>query len=330
MSRAATTPTTSTTSTAGATGTDTPTGTHTPRTTRVRRGASVLTGATLLASALTVATFPASAHAAPSAPAGTGSGKYVALGDSYAAGAGVPGQSAGLCLRSDHNYGHLVAAALAPSAYTDKTCAGAKVSALTTSQTDAGMVVNGPQLDAVTSDTSLITLTLGGNNLGTSDVGFVDVVVACSALSVTNPFGSPCRDFYGDTLSKRLDSATAQLTDGLRKLSAKAPKAKVVVVGYPSVLPEDPKTCFGKLPATSGDLRFLRSVMDELNEKVAKAAGAAGATYVDTVGPTKGHDSCSSNRWIEGILPTSPAAPLHPNATGERVMAEAVLRALGH
>ncbi|ANZ13978.1 SGNH/GDSL hydrolase family protein [Streptomyces noursei] len=310
----------------------------TPRTTRtfatadaarsagVRKCASVLTGAALLASALTVTTTPAAAHAA--APAGTG--KYVALGDSYAAGAGVPAQSAGLCLRSDRNYGHLVAAALSPSSYVDKTCAGAKVGALTTAQTDLGIVVNGPQLDAVTPDTSLITLTLGGNNLGTSDVGFVDVVVACSALSLTNPFGAPCRNFYGDTLSRRLDSAAAQLTDGLRKLSAKAPKAKVVVVGYPAVLPDDPTTCVGQMPVTTGDLRFLRSVMGELNEKVERTATAAGATYVDTLGPTKGHDSCSASRWIEGLLPTSPAAPLHPNARGERAMADAVLRALGH
>ncbi|MEU9118838.1 SGNH/GDSL hydrolase family protein [Streptomyces sp. NPDC048506] len=297
---------------------------------RARRSASVLTGAALLASALTATAVPASAHAATPTGTGTGTGKFVALGDSYAAGAGVPGQSAGLCLRSDHNYGHLVAAALAPSSYTDVTCAGAKVSALTTSQTDLGIVVNGPQLDAVTPDTSLVTLTLGGNNLGTSDVGFVDVVVTCTALALTNPFGSPCRDHYGDTLGKRLDSAAEQLTDGLRKLSAKAPRAKVVVVGYPAVLPDDPKQCLGKMPVTTGDLRFLRSVMGDLNDKVARSATAAGATYVDTLGPTKGHDACSSSRWIEGLLPTSPAAPLHPNAAGERAIADAVLRTLGH
>ncbi|MFK0257108.1 SGNH/GDSL hydrolase family protein [Streptomyces sp. NPDC090445] len=298
---------------------------------RAARRASVLGGAALLGSALTLATAAASAQAAdpapPSAPAGTA--RYVALGDSYAAGAGVPAQSGGLCLRSDRNYGRLVAAALAPSAYVDRTCTGAKVSALTTPQTDAGTVVNGPQLDAVTPDTSLVTLTLGGNDMGTSDVGFVDVVAVCTSLALTDPLGSPCRDFYGDTLSRRLDSAGARLTDGLRTLSAKAPRAKVVVVGYPSVLPDNPLTCLGKLPVTTGDLRFLRSVIGELNEKTARAATAAGAAYVDTLGPTRGHDSCSPSPWIEGVLPTSPAAPLHPNTTGQRAMAEAVLRALG-
>lgn len=74
---------------------------------------------------------------------------YVALGDSYAAGAGVPGQSDGLCLRSDHNYGHLVAAALGTGSYTDVTCSAAKIKDLTGSQTDLGITVNGPQLNAV-------------------------------------------------------------------------------------------------------------------------------------------------------------------------------------
>ncbi|WP_066940420.1 SGNH/GDSL hydrolase family protein, partial [Streptomyces sp. NBRC 110611] len=328
MSRTTTTRTTSTAGTAGAAGASPAVRAgRTARAPRAGKRTSVLAGTALLASALTVTTVPASAHA--SAPAPAGSGKYVALGDSYAAGAGIPWLSAGLCLRSDRNYGHLVAKALGSSSYADMTCAGAKVSALSKPQTDLGIVVNGPQLDAVTSDTSLVTLTMGGNDLGTSDFGFVDVVVACSALSLTNPFGSPCKDFYGDTLSKRLDTAATKLTEGLRKVSAKAPKAKVVVVGYPAVLPDDPKKCFGKMPATTGDLRFLRSVVGELNDKVAKATTAAGGTFVDTLGPTKGHDGCSSSPWIEGILPGSPAVPLHPNATGERVMADAVLKALG-
>ncbi|WP_189307695.1 hypothetical protein [Streptomyces albospinus] len=145
---------------------------------------------------------------------------------------------------------------------------------------------------------------------------------------MTDPLGSPRHNLYGDTLSKRLDSAAAQLTDGLHKLSAKARQAKVVVVGYPSVLPDDPTTCLGKMPVTTGDLRFLRSILGELDEEVAQAATAAGATYVDTRTPTKGHDSCSASPWIEGLVPASPAAPLHPDAVGERVMAETVLRAL--
>ncbi|MGW1198043.1 SGNH/GDSL hydrolase family protein [Streptomyces sp. NPDC002536] len=286
----------------------------------------------LLAASLVTVAAPAHAADADGVPAGT----YVALGDSYAAGAGVPAQSAGLCMRSSRNYGHIVAETLARdassaasvSSYKDVTCAAAKVGALTSTQTDAGIPVNGPQLDAVTRDTGLVTLTIGGNNLGTTDLGFVDVVAVCATLSVTNPFGAPCRDHYGDTLDKRLDAAAPQLAAALQRIHAKAPRAKVLVPGYPAVLPDDARTCLFKMPATTGDLTYLRSVIGKLNDMVSTTATANGATYVDTLSATKGHDACSSDRWIEGILPTKPALSLHPNATGERVMADAVMKAL--
>jgi hypothetical protein len=280
---------------------------------------SALAGGVLLATALGAA--PAQA----SVPAG---GAYAALGDSYAAGAGIPAQSAGLCMRSDHDYGRLVAQSLAPSAYRDVSCAGAKVGALTAPQTDAGAVVNGPQLDAVTPDTTLVTLTVAGDNIGTSDFGFGDVAVTCSTLSVTDPLGTPCRDFYQDTLGARLAAAGTELGSDLKLVHARAPRARVLVVGYPAVLPDDPKQCLGKLPVTTGDVAFLRSVLGELNDTVAATARSGDATYVDTLTPTRGHDSCSSAPWISGLLPTAPTLPLHPYTAGERAMADAVLSAL--
>ncbi|WP_354639378.1 SGNH/GDSL hydrolase family protein [Kitasatospora camelliae] len=300
----------------------------------LKRSSVLVTGA-VLATALTALSSPA--HAAG------GSGPYVALGDSYASGAGVPGQSAGLCLRSDRNYGHLVASALASSRYTDVTCAAAKVKAMTEPQYDAFIRVNDPQLNAVTNDTALVTLGIGGNDLGTSDLGIADVIAACIAGAVVNPLGTPCKDHYADghwswsewawvwgedTLRNRIDAAAPKIADTLKRIHAKAPKAKVLLVGYPSVLPENEWKCAGRQPVTVGDVAYLRGVLGDLNAMLARTAAANGATYVDTLTPTKGHDVCSDDRWIEGALPGSPAVPFHPNATGERVMADAVLRAL--
>jgi len=301
---------------------------------------SVLTVGALLASAVTALGSPA--HAADTTAT---TGKYVALGDSYPAGAGVPGQSAGLCLRSDHNYGHLVAAALASSSYTDVTCAAAKTKNMTEAQYDAFIRVNDPQLDSLTPDTALVTLGIGGNDLGTSDLGIGDVIATCIAGAVVNPLGTPCHDHYADghwswsqwawvygedTLVDRIDAAAPQIADALGRIHAKAPNAKVLLVGYPSVLPENEWDCLGKQPVTVGDIAYLRGVLGQLNTMLATAAKANGATYVDTLTPTKGHDVCSDDRWIEGALPGSPAVPFHPNATGERVMADAVLKTLGH
>ncbi|MFF5503177.1 SGNH/GDSL hydrolase family protein [Streptomyces roseolus] len=298
------------------------------RTHRTARRAA-FAGGTVLATALTAIAGLASAPASASAAA---TGTYVALGDSYAAGAGVPDQSAGLCLRSSKNYGSLVAAALAPSTYKDVTCAAAKVAALTTPQTDLGIPVNGPQLDAVTPDTTLVTLTMGGNDLGASDFGIADVVTICSTLSLTNPLGSPCRDFYNlggqDKLVNRLDAAAVQLGDGIRRIHAKAPNARVVLVGYPEVIPADPRKCVGRMAITQKDLAYLYGILGKLNATVSRTAADNGAAFVDTAAPTVGHDACSIDPWIEGLLPTAPAVPLHPNARGERAMADAVLRSL--
>ncbi|MGA5816704.1 SGNH/GDSL hydrolase family protein [Kitasatospora sp. NPDC094028] len=279
-----------------------------------------------------------SAQAATPAPK-----HYVALGDSYAAGAGVPGQSAGLCLRSDHNYGHLVAAALGANAYTDVTCAAAKVSAMTQPQYDAFLKVNDPQLNAVTADTDLVTLGIGGNNLGTSDLGVGDVIATCVAGAVVNPLGTPCQDVYSnghwdwsswswqygeDKLADRIEAARPQVADALRRIHAKAPKAKVLLVGYPSVLPADGSSCVLRQPLAPRDVPYLHRTLEALNSMLADTAAANGAVYVDTQTPTAGHDACSDDRWVEGALPGSPAVPFHPNATGEKVMADAVLAAL--
>ncbi|MFF0414374.1 SGNH/GDSL hydrolase family protein [Kitasatospora sp. NPDC004745] len=292
-----------------------------------------------------VAVGAALALTSTSAQAATPAPKHmVALGDSYAAGAGVPGQSAGLCLRSDRNYGHLVAGALKAAAYTDVTCAAAKVKAMTQPQYDAFIRVNDPQLDAVTPDTDLVTLGIGGNDLAASDLGLGELVATCIAGAVVNPLGTPCKDVYhhgywdwstwswqygNDDLAERITTTIApQIADTLKRIHAKAPGARILLVGYPSVLPADGSKCILRQPVTPGDVEYMHGVLTELNAALRSTAAANGATYVDTATPTLGHDVCSDDRWIEGALPGSPAVPFHPNATGEKVMADAVLAAL--
>ncbi|MFE9421635.1 SGNH/GDSL hydrolase family protein [Kitasatospora sp. NPDC006697] len=272
---------------------------------------------------------------------------YVALGDSYAAGAGVPDQSAGLCLRSDRNYGHLVAAALNASSYTDTTCAAAKIKDLASPQVDAVIPVNAAQFDSLTPATTLVTLGIGGNDLGASPLGIGDVIATCVAGAVVNPAGTPCKDVYAhghwafdwsslswqwvwgeDTLADRIDAAAPQLAAALQQVHARSPHAKVLLVGYPSVLPADASTCAGRQPVTVGDVAYLHGILQRLNAMLADTAAANGARYVDTLTPTAGHDACADDRWIEGALPGSPAVPFHPNATGEQAMAAAVLAAL--
>lgn len=115
----------------------------------------------------------------------------------------------------------------------------------------------------------------------------------------------------------------------LAAIAARAPRARVVVVGYPDMFPQS-GGCWPAVPITNGDVAYLRGIEVKANAMLAAAAKAAGATFVNTYTPTIGHDFCQpeSVRDVEGLLPGSLALPFHPNARGQQAMATAVLAAI--
>ncbi|MER8056321.1 MULTISPECIES: SGNH/GDSL hydrolase family protein [unclassified Streptomyces] len=287
--------------------------------TRARRRAAVLAamgGCALVAAGAT----PAAAH-----PAGHGHRlAYVALGDSYTSGPGIPTQVDAGCARSDRNYPSLVARRVRPTTLTDVSCSGA-----TTVQMWQAQGTNRPQLDAVSRHTDLVSLQIGGN-----DVGFGTIIATCARLGVQDPAGSPCERFYEasgqDALALAVRQTAPKITEILRAVHARAPHARVVVVGYPDLLPDDGVGCFPQVPFAQGDFAYLRDTEKRLNLMLRTVAGRNRAAYADTYGPTVGHDMCKTpaDRWIEPLQPAAPAAPAHPNARGEEAMAGAVLHRL--
>jgi lysophospholipase L1-like esterase len=253
---------------------------------------------------------------------------YVALGDSYTAGPLVPQQSgepAG-CMRSGHDYPHLLAAAL-HVALADVSCSGAGTEDLTFPQRLDDGQTNRPQLDALAPDTRLVTLGIGGN-----DIGFIELVQACIAPL---PLGSPCHDRYvgpsGDRISQRIAATAPRVAAVLAEVHRRAPSARVYVIGYPAILPDAGPGCWPVMPYAIADVSWLRAKEKELNAMLAAQAGAGGATYVDTYGPSVDHHACSLpwDRWVEPLLPLSPAAPVHPNARGMQGMADVAVAAIG-
>jgi lysophospholipase L1-like esterase len=257
------------------------------------------------------------------------SGPMVALGDSYTAGALL---SADLrarplgCLRSPKAYPVLVAAALGAS-LTDAACASAGVGDMTAAQrTDIG--TNPAQLNALAPDDSLVVLTLGGD-----DLGFMNVLDKCMELSFTDPWGSPCQSHYTsggtDQLAALVKAEAPKMAAVLSEIAARAPYARVVVVGYPDMFPLS-GGCWPAVPITDGDIGYLRGIELRLNAMLAADSKAAGATFVDTYTPTIGHDFCQRERIrdVEGLLPGSLVLPFHPNARGQAAIAAAVLAAL--
>lgn len=246
---------------------------------------------------------------------------YVALGDSYAAGPAIPPPDLGglLCQRSKNNYPNVAATALGAT-LTDASCIGATIADLTVSQRPSIP----PQFDALTSDTRLVSLTIGGN-----DVGLLQLALGCINL-LPPPLGVSCAKRYTaggvDQYSTLIAQVAPRVGSAIDAIRQRAPQAKVLVVGYGTILP--PNGCYPITPLFPSDATYIQAKVDELDDALGAQAAEHGATFVDTRAP--GHDVCKPRaaRWFEGYLPLWAAAPLHPNASGMRTFGAQVAAAV--
>jgi lysophospholipase L1-like esterase len=251
--------------------------------------------------------------------------RHVNLGDSFAAGTGIlPLQpdSQFTCQRSSSDFATVIAARRGHQ-LVDVACAGARTDHLYRAQYEGA----GPQLDEVTPNTDLVTLMIGGNDASL----YSSLIRDCADVADTDPSGSPCRTELGagPTASIR-DEIGPAVERGLRDIAARAPRAKVVIVGYPWLVPQS-ASCRPAVQIADGDIPYVRRVQSQLNAAIARAASAAGATYVDMSVRSRGHDACASKgaRWIEPMVGGASSIVMHPNVAGQRAIADAVDAALG-
>jgi hypothetical protein len=238
---------------------------------------------------------------------------YVALGDSYAAGPLIPNQSLNPlgCLRSDHNYAHLTATAKSLT-LTDVSCSGATTNDMTEAQ-NVEPGPNPPQFNGLKSTTEIVSLTIGGN-----DIGFTEILESCITY---NPFSTPCKDKYDpgghDQLAERIANAAPKVAAVLQGIHSRSPNARVFVVNYPDILPSG-SGCWPTVPLAFGDVPYLHATEERLNSVLATQASLNGATIVNWYSASIGHDSCkgSSTRWVEPLIPGELSAPVHPNKAG--------------
>lgn len=265
--------------------------------------------------------------AAAAAPSLAAHGAYVALGDSYTAGPLIPSQSLSPlgCLRSDRNYPHVARAGLTDVAdFRDVSCSGATTDDMFTAQ---GVTPgpNPPQLDSVDAATRVVTLGIGGN-----DIGFSSIVENCARW---NPFDA-CKDDYvsgsDDAIADRIAATQPDVEAVIEAIATRAPSAKTFVVGYPTILPDSGSGCWPTVPIVPTDVAYLRAKTKQLNAMLAAAAAAQGAIYVDAYSSSIGHDVCkgASTKWVEGLVPVNTAAPVHPNAHGMANTGAVVLAAV--
>lgn len=255
--------------------------------------------------------------------------EYVALGDSYSA-FGDQTEKAGFtpaeCLQSLSNYPKVLNANPAIGELTDVTCGGATVPDLTEEQTfQDSTETAAPQFDALSADTDLITLSIGGN-----DIGFGEIV-ACLLRAATLP-SVDCEDEMGADVSAAIATTFAEdgPVDGVYDaIAAKAPGSTVVTTQYLPLMPADDADAVGCDLATGigqANLDWAREITAEMNDAVTAAAERNGhAAVLPTSDIDRSGCADADKRWTDftGGAPTN-AAPFHPTALGQQAMAAAI------
>ncbi|MFI9385463.1 SGNH/GDSL hydrolase family protein [Kutzneria sp. NPDC052558] len=270
-------------------------------------GAGVILGAAMGAM---LALQPAKAQAAELIPPGA---RYVALGSSFAAGPGIPPAEPGgpaACGRSSRNYANLVAGKLG-LALTDATCSGATTAnVLTTSQ--AGQP---PQIQAVTADTRLVTMTIGGND--------VNYLGSLGSYSCQDSGGSSCGAVDQAAITAGLKTVGSRIAAVIDAVRARAPQARVVVVDYQTILPVAGPLCDG-VPMSDAHLAFERGLRVQLDAATRAAAADRHATLVDVATASLSHNACSAEPWIEKYVVPAGISAYHPKPAGMAAIAAMV------
>jgi lysophospholipase L1-like esterase len=229
---------------------------------------------------------------------------YVAVGDSYSSGEGGGAYYDGACDQSPFSY---------PSEFMqqDVDYYGSGWIAACSGATSGDVEL---QLGALGSDTRLVTVTAGGD-----DLGFGSTMASCAGIP---------QDCTGLALtSSQLATVQTRLMLLFANIRQKAPNAHLYVLGYPDLFPSGSSTCQNAGIAASAVAQF-HTALQQVNAMIQAAVASVGAEYLDTTSAFAGHDICSSNSYGNGVMDALAqqhiAAAFHPNAAGYQVMTRIV------
>jgi lysophospholipase L1-like esterase len=223
-----------------------------------------------------------------SAAAGAG---YAALGDSYSSGVGTGSYTLdSACKRSVYAYPYLYAQSHPGTSLAFVACSGAKTSDLLANQ-----------LQAVSDTTTLVSMTIGGN-----DIGFANLIYQCTL--------SDCSAALDATQASLEATLGAPLDRVYAAVKSRAPFATVIVLGYPQVFSS--AGCFGTLGISSTERAKANSLAVALDKLTARHAAADGVTYRSAIGAFTGHAVCSSSSWLNGLNLLNTGESYHPNRSG--------------
>ncbi|WNO25745.1 esterase [Gordonia phage Goib] len=262
------------------------------------------------------AAIAAPATAAPAAP------EYVALGDSRAA---APTKLATLrpdgCGRAHDAYPTRVAALLDVTSKS-VACVNASTANVATTPQLTLYGFRAVQTDALSRSTRLVTLSIGGN-----DLGWWSLISSC----FTRTYGPDAGCRNDPAVAKRIDAGLSglapKLDRTLARIATRAPNARIVLVGHGGYY--GPTGCPGQANISNADAAYVLRFFERFNATLRNAAEARSATFVDVAGPAAGHDACAGPaRWFEGNASPSQSQPRHPTPLGSRAIADLIVAAL--
>lgn len=235
---------------------------------------------------------------ATASTASASSVNYVALGDSYSSGVGAGDytSSSGSCDRSTNAYSQLWANANSPASYVSVACSGAKTSDVISSQ-----------LSALSSSTTLVSITIGGN-----DVGFSNIMETCILDS-----DSSCQAAIASAENYAQTTLPGALNTTYQDIRAHAPNAKIVVLDYPRFYDTSSgDLCIGLSNTDRTDIDNGINILDGVIQSEAQANGD---TFVDVRGNFTGHELCDDgSEWLHGLNITDIDESYHPTADGQQ------------
>ena len=221
---------------------------------------------------------------------------YVALGDSYSSGVGAGDYiwASGSCDRSAKAYPEQWADANSPTSFVSAACSGATTADVLSSQ-----------VSALSASTTLVSITIGGN-----DAGFSSVMETCVFLPTRLCLNAvaAAETFIGSQLQGRLDQV-------LQAITADAPNAKVVVLDYPQLYDMSKSGfCLG---LSTSDRVALNGGADDLDAIIQLAAQDNHDTFADVRQQFSGHEICDSDSWLHSVDIFAISSSYHPTAAGQ-------------
>lgn len=248
---------------------------------------------------------------------------YYALGDSYSSGDGAPPYSGvSGCYRSTKGYPYLLSSG-APTPVLIA-CSGAVTANI--DQTVQNSSLPGTQLGQLQSSprgNTLITITIGGN-----DIGFSSELTKC----ITSIFSCTSDQ---NAISQKITALQPRLVQIYQELRTAAPGADIIIVGYP-LLVADPSIadCHNPIVYTglsAAEMRMIRTLATQLDNTIAAAASQIGVSSAtqQVIQAFAGHEACTadeSQEWINEIAGLNDALhdSFHPNSAGYQALASAV------